>query len=150
MLHTTRPVDQPFTQEQVDRIGTLATGVGTRIGTVRAFEKTQIQASTDGMTGLMNRRSMEERIGLLFERGQRFAMAVADLDHFKGLNDTYGHEMGDRALRQFAEVLRTTTRVDDIIARWGGESSRSCFPASAALMLRRSANEYGKVSPWPP
>ena len=133
VLHTTRPVDQPFTQEQVDRIGTLATGVGTRIGTVRAFEKTQIQASTDGMTGLMNRRSMEERIGLLFERGQRFAMAVADLDHFKGLNDTYGHEMGDRALRQFAEVLRTTTRVDDIVARWGGEEFTIVFPSLSAL-----------------
>lgn len=132
VLHSTRPVDAPFSREQIDRIGTLATGVGTRIGTVRAFQKTQLQASTDGLTGLMNRRTMEEHIGVLTERGERFAMAVADLDHFKQLNDTYGHETGDRALRQFAEVMRGATRDEDLICRWGGEEFTIVFPGLTA------------------
>lgn len=132
VVHSTRPVQRPFTPEQIERIGTFASGLGTRIGTVRAFERTQIQASTDGLTGLTNRRTMEERIGQLYTRGRGFAFAIADLDHFKHLNDTFGHETGDRALGQFAQVLKTVTRSDDIVARWGGEEFTIGFPDLSA------------------
>jgi diguanylate cyclase (GGDEF)-like protein len=133
VLHSARPIDEPFTQEQVERIGTLATGIGTRIGTVRAFEKSQLQASTDGLTGLMNRRTIEERLAQILTRREPVALAVADLDHFKGLNDTYGHHTGDRALGQFAEILRSSTRTDDLLARWGGEEFLIVFPGLTAI-----------------
>jgi diguanylate cyclase (GGDEF)-like protein len=88
---------------------------------VRAFEKTQLQASTDGLTGLVNRRTLERQLRGLFKGGDRFALAIADLDNFKQLNDTHGHETGDRALRLFAQVAQDTLRDQDSIARWGGE-----------------------------
>jgi diguanylate cyclase (GGDEF)-like protein len=57
----------------------------------------------------------------MVKRGQMFAIAFADLDHFKQLNDTHGHEAGDRALRIFAQSTQDVLREHDVIARWGGE-----------------------------
>ena len=103
------------------QLTTLATQAGARIGTVRAFQRTQLQASTDGLTGLVNRRTLETHLRGLIKHGRSFALAMADLDHFKQLNDTHGHEAGDRALRVFAKTAQDVLRDDDVIARWGGE-----------------------------
>ena len=73
------------------------------------------------LTGLFNRRSVEAQVRPVIERGAAFVVAFADLDHFKVLNDEHGHEMGDRALRLFARVLRDSVRPADIPARFGGE-----------------------------
>jgi diguanylate cyclase (GGDEF)-like protein len=103
------------------QMATLATQAGARIGTVRAFEKTQLQASTDGLTGLTNRRRLEVEIRELLRSGKSFALAVADLDKFKAINDTYGHEAGDRVLRFFSQIAGAALREGDLFARWGGE-----------------------------
>ncbi len=121
VLHTTGPDQEPLKGESVSRIGALAAQAGSRIGTVRAFEKTQLQASTDGLTGLVNRRTAETRLREMIKEGSLFSVILADLDHFKQLNDTHGHEAGDRALRLFATVAEETFRDHDIISRWGGE-----------------------------
>jgi diguanylate cyclase (GGDEF)-like protein len=102
-------------------MATLATQAGARIGTVRAFEKTQLQASTDGLTGLTNRRRLEVEIRELLRTRTLFALAVADLDKFKEINDTYGHEAGDRVLRFFSQIAGAGLREGDLFARWGGE-----------------------------
>jgi diguanylate cyclase (GGDEF)-like protein/PAS domain S-box-containing protein len=121
VLHATGPVGEPLGPQQVAQLATLATQAGARIGTVRAFEKTQLQASTDSLTGLVNRRTLERQLRSTFKQGHPFALAVADLDHFKQLNDRFGHEAGDRALRVFAQVARDALRDDDTVGRWGGE-----------------------------
>jgi diguanylate cyclase (GGDEF)-like protein/PAS domain S-box-containing protein len=121
VLHTTGPDHEPLAREQVERLRTLAGQAGARIGTVRAFQKTQLQASTDGLTGLVNRRTAEQRLRELLSEGGMFALALADLDRFKQLNDTHGHEVGDRALRLFSQVASGSLRDHDMIARWGGE-----------------------------
>jgi diguanylate cyclase (GGDEF)-like protein len=121
VLHAAGTVDQPLTELQLDRMTTLGVQAGSRIGTVRAFERTQLQASTDTLTGLSNRRSVEQRIRRLKLSGQPFVMLMCDLDHFKHLNDTHGHHVGDEALRTFADVVRSCTRDVDIAGRWGGE-----------------------------
>jgi diguanylate cyclase (GGDEF)-like protein len=121
VLHATGPDGQPPIAEQAAQLTTLATQAGARIGTVRAFEKTQLQASTDGLTGLVNRRTVETEIRGLISSGATFALAVADLDRFKMINDTHGHQTGDRALRTFAKVAQDALRDEDILARWGGE-----------------------------
>jgi diguanylate cyclase (GGDEF)-like protein len=99
----------------------VAGQAGARIGTVRAFEKTQLQASTDGLTGLVNRRTAEKRLRELIRKGRPFALVIADLHRFKQLNDRHGHEAGDRALRLFSQVATATLRDEDVISRWGGE-----------------------------
>jgi diguanylate cyclase (GGDEF)-like protein/PAS domain S-box-containing protein len=121
VLHTTGENGAPLAGEQVERLKALATQAGARIGTVRAFERTQLQASTDGLTGLVNRRSAEARVRDMLTGGHLFAFAIADLDNFKALNDAHGHEAGDRALRLFAQTTQEILRDNDLVARWGGE-----------------------------
>jgi diguanylate cyclase (GGDEF)-like protein/PAS domain S-box-containing protein len=121
VLHATGPDNQPLGKEKVHQLTTLATQAGGRIGTVRAFERSQLQASTDGLTGLVNRRILERELRAMLRHGRPFALAIADLDNFKKLNDTYGHAAGDRALRLFAQVVHSVVREDDLVARWGGE-----------------------------
>ena len=121
VLHATGPEGEPLDSQQVAQLTTLATQAGARIGTVRAFERTQLQASTDSLTGLVNRRMLERQLRGLLRQGRPFALAVADLDRFKQLNDKHGHEAGDRALRMFAHIARSSLRDEDTVARWGGE-----------------------------
>jgi diguanylate cyclase (GGDEF)-like protein len=110
----------------------LGIQAGARIGTVRAFERTQVQASTDGLTGLANRRTLETKLRELLVAGRPFALVIADLDHFKHLNDTLGHQAGDIALRQFAEMARAAIRDTDLVARWGGEEFTFVLPDATA------------------
>lgn len=95
--------------------------LGDRITTMRAFARFQLQASRDPLTGLLNRRSLEDAVGRLTADDSHYGVAFADLDHFKLLNDVHGHNVGDRALRAFAATLKTSLRPDDLVGRWGGE-----------------------------
>ena len=128
VLHATGPEGSPPNPEQLAQLTTLATQAGGRIGTVRAFEKTQLQAATDGLTGLANRRTFERQVRALLRQRTPFALVVADLDNFKQVNDTYGHDAGDRALRLFAQVTQASLRDDDILGRWGGEEFVFALP----------------------
>jgi len=112
---------QPLSATQRALLATLGAQCGARIGTVRAFDRSQAQANTDALTGLPNRRVLERMQRGLLEGGSQYSVAMCDLDHFKKLNDTYGHQTGDDALRTFAAVLRGTIRAGDLAARWGGE-----------------------------
>ncbi len=95
--------------------------LGDRITMMRAFAQFQLQASRDPLTGLLNRRSLEEAVGRLTADDTPYCVAFADLDHFKLLNDVHGHDIGDRALRAFAATLKASLRPDDLVGRWGGE-----------------------------
>ena len=138
VLHATGAPGVAVSPLQLSQLTTLGIQSGARIGTVRAFQKTQRQASTDSLTGLLNRRSIEEAVRTLSAEGHHYAILLADLDHFKKLNDTRGHEAGDNALRQFADVLRKTLRGHDSAARWGGEEFVVVLPrvdANAAVEI---------------
>ncbi len=78
-------------------------------------------AFRDPLTGLANRRSVEERIEWRISREHTFCVVILDLDRFKHVNDTYGHVAGDNLLRQFGEELRSNIRPGDIVGRWGGD-----------------------------
>lgn len=75
----------------------------------------------DSLTGLSNRRNVEERIEARIAKGQPFCVAILDVDKFKQVNDTYGHQAGDNLLRQFAAELRSSVRAVDTAGRWGGD-----------------------------
>lgn len=121
VLHTTGPPGGPPAAETLSGLALLGVQAGNRIGTLRSFEQAQLQASTDGLTGLPNRRAFESEVRDRLRRGGRLAFVMADLDKFKLLNDAHGHEAGDRALRLFARVLRAGLGKDDLAGRLGGE-----------------------------
>lgn len=90
----------------------------------------QRQANTDPMTGVLNRRAFQDRIDAHRHRtpDRPGALALFDLDNFKQVNDGYGHDAGDAALLVFADVLRASLRVEDVIGRLGGEEFAVLLP----------------------
>ncbi len=87
---------------------------------------------TDPLTELYNRRFLVAKIEYLkcqFERNKiSFSVLMGDLDNFKGVNDTYGHNLGDRALEQLAETIKETVRKQDFVGRWGGDEFMLILP----------------------
>ncbi|MFZ2650181.1 MAG: diguanylate cyclase [Burkholderiaceae bacterium] len=128
VLHSTGPMNQV----QMAQLTSIGGQAAARIGVVRAFERTQLQAATDAGTGLANRRALEAAIQELMRKQQPFALVMADLDKFKMLNDTYGHLVGDEALRLFADTMKKSVRDHDIVARWGGEEFALVLTGSTA------------------
>jgi two-component system cell cycle response regulator len=107
-------------------------------------------ALTDPLTGLYNQRYLRRHLSSLMDSGQgrQLAVLMVDVDHFKSVNDRYGHASGDRALRLIADSLRVNTRVFDSVARYGGEEFVVVMPgtgpveaAAAAERLRLAIQE---------
>lgn len=140
VLHAIGPDNELPSQTQIDRLTVLATETGARLGHLQVMAMTELQANTDGLTGLLNRRSLEARARSLLLDGTPFSIAMADLDDFKELNDTHGHEAGDRALRLFATSLRRHLRPDDIAARYGGEEFVVLLPNTSITEAVRALN----------
>ncbi len=136
VLHAVTPDHQPLPDESISRLTVIAAKLGERIGVIRAFNQSEDQATKDALTGLLNRRSTEEAIQRLQRDGTRFCVVYADIDHFKRLNDTYGHETGDRALRLFSRVLTDSLRPSDVISRWGGEEFVMILPNTSAELAK--------------
>jgi diguanylate cyclase (GGDEF)-like protein len=132
VLHVTGAKGKPPNPEQIAQLTALGVHAGNRIGTLRAFERSQLQASTDSLTGLTNRRAAEEVLANLLAVDSAFAVVMADLDYFKRLNDTMGHEAGDRALKLFADTARSVVRDRDHVVRWGGEEFAVLLPGATA------------------
>jgi len=97
-----------------------------------AYARMEELAQTDPLTGLLNRRAMISRIEVEISRAQKedgaFCLALIDIDHFKHINDRYGHEAGDRALVMVAETAGRLLRTSDCCARWGGEEFLVLLP----------------------
>ena len=87
----------------------------------RHRDKLQILSESDPLTKISNRRSGEEKIRTLLEKHHNGMLCLIDVDFFKTINDTYGHDEGDRVLIMFAECLKTICREDDVVSRFGGD-----------------------------
>src|SRR5665213_1692504 len=85
----------------------------------------RVMSSTDVLTGVSNRRALEERLHDMWEHSQRLheplSLVMCDIDHFKRVNDDFGHQAGDAVLQQFAKLLQTEAREIDRVGRYGGE-----------------------------
>ncbi len=95
------------------------------LGWLKRVHSQRLQADIDSLTGIANRRkstqSLTRLLGLAQRQERSLCFALIDFDHFKQINDNYGHPVGDHILRRFGESLRSTFRVEDVIGRWGGE-----------------------------
>ena len=121
VIHLVAPEGALPHERQVERLTVLASETGSRLGILESTKQRDRQASTDGLTGLVNRRELENRARELLLDHRPFTIAMADLDRFKELNDRHGHDSGDSALRLFAAVLKGDLRPTDIASRYGGE-----------------------------
>jgi diguanylate cyclase (GGDEF)-like protein len=142
VLHVAGAKGKPPNAEQIAQLTALGVHAGNRIGTLRAFERSQLQASTDSLTGLTNRRAAEEVLNNLMAVDSAFAVVMSDLDSFKRLNDAQGHEAGDRALKLFADTARGVVRDRDHVVRWGGEEFALLLPGANA---ERAAEVVGRL-----
>jgi diguanylate cyclase (GGDEF)-like protein len=103
----------------------LAGHIAVSLANARMVKRLEELATTDGLTGLLNKRAVTEMARQKLRSAQRFkkplSVLVCDLDHFKNVNDTHGHDVGDRVIRGFADVLKRTKRETDTVGRFGGE-----------------------------
>jgi two-component system cell cycle response regulator len=119
------------------------------LGNANLLAQIRDQASTDALTGLANRRALEEgltrAVGLAGREGQALSVVLMDIDHFKALNDTQGHQFGDQVLQVVGQTLSQLMRASDIAARYGGEEFLIVMPAAgrddAAALTRRLCSE---------
>ncbi len=114
-----------FSRDKREMLGVIANQVAVSLENARMYQAMEAMATTDGLTGLTNRRAFQERFTQMLQRAERqgksLTLLMTDVDHFKKVNDTYGHPVGDVVLKRVAQVVQSCVRKIDIAARYGGE-----------------------------
>ena len=123
--------------ERSEAVGQQLAGAAERIETLeRSLDDMRQDAATDGLTKLANRRSFDTRLrevaGAAMNSGAPLSLVMLDIDHFKRVNDTWGHQTGDQVLRLVATTLTASTRAGDFVARYGGEEFAVIMPGANA------------------
>jgi diguanylate cyclase (GGDEF)-like protein len=121
-----------FGADRVRQLEVLGQQAAETIQRARLFEATERMATTDGLTGLLNHRTfqgrLDEQLLAAARYGRTLSLLLCDIDHFKSVNDTYGHPVGDQVLREVARVLAREARNTDVVARYGGEEFAVIMP----------------------
>lgn len=123
---------RPFDEEERALLGSLAAQTGISLENVELHDQVARQAVTDELTGLFNHRRFQEvmtaEVATAQRYGQPLGLVLLDIDNFKRVNDTYGHQQGDLVLREVARVMRESSREIDEPARYGGEEMAVALP----------------------
>jgi diguanylate cyclase (GGDEF)-like protein len=142
-----------FTPDRVRQLEVIAQQAAESIHRARLFDATERMATTDGLTGLLNHRTFQARLDeqlLLAQRyGRTLSVILCDIDHFKSVNDTYGHPVGDQVLRGVSAVIAKEARTTDLVARYGGEEFAVVMPetdtAGALVIAERIRQRIGEL-----
>ena len=142
-----------FNEEDVNTALEFANQVAVVLENVRVFQEAQTQALTDPLTGISNRRGLMEQGEMEFTRSQvsnrPFSAIMLDLDHFKRVNDTYGHAAGDVVLCEFAKRCKACIREIDFAGRYGGEEIVILLPdtniKASMMVAERLRNAIASV-----
>ncbi len=117
--------EKRFGRDVREMLSVIANQVAVSLENGLLYKRMETMATTDGLTGLTNHRTFQERFAEMLERagrhGTRVALLLCDVDHFKKVNDNFGHPVGDEVLRRVARVLQEVPRRIDVSARYGGE-----------------------------
>ncbi|MUM77376.1 diguanylate cyclase [Pseudodesulfovibrio sp. F-1] len=117
--------DYRLGRDQVETFRSAVNHLGLALRNALTFKEVKMRADRDGLTRIYNRHTFEERLVYEIKRRRRYnhdlSLLMVDLDHFKQVNDTYGHKAGDMVLRRVGEILSETFRTTDLAARYGGE-----------------------------
>ena len=138
--------EKEFFNEELQHVfQIIANQIAVSLESAEMVEQVQRMAITDGLTRLYNKRYFEERIDEIMARGERheqpLSLMMMDLDHFKRINDTYGHPVGDLVLRETAKVIQDSVRKIDLLARYGGEEFILVVDSTSAEKARAKADE---------
>jgi diguanylate cyclase (GGDEF)-like protein len=142
-----------YGREAVQQLEVIAMHAAQSIDRARLFDQTERLATTDGLTGLTNHRAFQERLddhlAQALRYGKRVSLLLCDIDHFKSVNDTYGHPAGDGVLRGVARTLAKEARTTDVVARYGGEEFAIVMPetdaAGAMVIAERIREKVGQL-----
>jgi diguanylate cyclase (GGDEF)-like protein len=129
VLRTVTPAGETPDERARDALKTFASTAGTHVGTLRAFARSRPDAERDPMTGLLNRRGLQQAVNRLEAQRCPFVVVAIDLDHFKEVNDA-GHDVGDGVLVETVRTMNSVLRPGDILARHGGEEFVVVVPLS--------------------
>ena len=143
LIHLRGSTPEAFTDAKVQLARTAADSVTLALANLRLRETLRQQSIRDALTGVFNRRYMEESLEREISRaaraGQTLGIIMLDLDHFKRVNDTFGHEAGDEVLRRLGQLLESHVRTSDIVCRYGGEEFILILPeAPLAVTCQRA------------
>src|SRR6185503_13899290 len=140
-----------FGKDARDMLGVIANQVAVSLENAKMYKQMVTMATTDGLT---NHRTFQERLADLLGRAERhglkLALILTDIDHFKRVNDTYGHPVGDQVIKRVAKVLADSVRKIDVVARYGGEElaviMEGADAAGAAQLAERIRLDVAKQS----
>ncbi len=133
---------RPYSESEINFARVIANAAANGLANAALYEQVESDnqrltrlANTDDLTGLFNHRHFYQRLEEEHKRAERYSSDISlilmDLDHFKQINDTYGHQQGDAVLRELATVLHRTTRETDLLARYGGEEFAVLLPETS-------------------
>ena len=151
-MHLRRNVPHAFSEEDLEVLSIYGQMVQTALRSLRLLKENRHQAATDPLTGLDNRRCFETMLTreqrVLERRDGRVCVLMADVDRFKEVNDTLGHEVGDQILKALADTLRNSIRQSDEVARIGGDEFvlllRDCDGDNGLKVAEKITREVGQ------
>jgi diguanylate cyclase (GGDEF)-like protein len=156
VLALDRAGDNGFDQDEIQPLESVADICAAAIQNANNFERMKELAYVDGLTGIFNRRYFEMRIAEELERAVRFmgrmSVIMVDIDHFKRLNDEFGHLLGDEVLRGVSTILKQHLRKVDMVSRYGGEEFAIIIPETTganALVVAEKLRRQIESHPFP-